>query len=1077
MRLFCSNPLLKYLGGLLLLIASNNSFAFSCQDVTDVPVSECEALVAIYDALDGDNWIHNDNWTQTKELCSWYGVSCLYGSEGSLYRLNLSRNQLSGEIPASIGNLVFLSYLDLSRNQLSGEIPASIGNLVFLSYLFLNNNQLSGEIPVSIGNLTELHNLSLNNNQLSSEIPASISNLTYLSQLNLDNNQLNGSIPPEIGNIPNLSLSNNQLSGSIPIELSNHENLRLDNNDVCRISSVDYSKVPNYETFPICVVEVFSCNNVTEIPVSECEALVAIYDALDGDNWTHNDNWKQAYTPCSWSGIECENAKITSLNLSNNQLSGEIPASIGNLRDLKRLDLSDNQLSGQIPDSIVYVGDIVGYYSENHTTIDLSSNQLSGQIPSQWNAYSSGPIHAMSINFSNNQLSGEIPPDLGNIIASHLDFSNNQLSGEIPPGLGNTAGHLNLSNNQLSGSIPSNLGYISDLNLSNNQLTGEIPFISYSQWDKPNLTNNDLCRNPSTDYSNYPELEVFPICVAEAFSCNNVTEIPVSECEALVALYDELDGDNWAHNDNWKQTNNICSYWYNVTCENGHITSISLENNHLSGLLPANIADLTGLEALNIAGNQIYGSLPDLSAITNLGSVNADQDSGLCHDTTFDYSAYPQLSNLPDCDSLVALTVSIGGTGSGSVSLGNSGIQCDDQCERLFTKNTNITLTAVPETGTVFQYWSGQCSGTELSTQITLNAKKQCKAVFDYDELRADVHIIELNKAGEGSGSIFAKQGSKIILACDANCPIRNSIHLQEGDEFTLTTFPRPGYQFISWTGNNAGCISTERTLSMTMGQDSIRCVARFEILPDTPQTMAMLSTSTIGMGDGMVKTTGIYCGDNCVEYHNFGSSVSLNAKPDSLSKFIGWFGSSECHGKTEHYIKFTLNQDTECQAYFETDIDNLITQRIKAFYEQALLSNGAAVSEYYPASLNTERLEQGLRIAYNSMHRVKDHFAVSSQWPTQDNAMERYQPLPSDLYVKGIQLVSDGTVTLNDGSQESVAGNYIELKLLMMRKQGVEEISPIIIYFKGDVASQHLLNANYTPTSQGDAAYAIFGY
>ncbi len=50
-------------------------------------------------------------------------------------------------------NIEETTNLSLDNNQLTGEIPSSIGNLTNLTYLGLYDNQLTGEIPYSIGNL------------------------------------------------------------------------------------------------------------------------------------------------------------------------------------------------------------------------------------------------------------------------------------------------------------------------------------------------------------------------------------------------------------------------------------------------------------------------------------------------------------------------------------------------------------------------------------------------------------------------------------------------------------------------------------------------------------------------------------------------------------------------------------------------------------------------------------------------------------------------------------------------------------------------------------------------------------
>jgi Leucine-rich repeat (LRR) protein len=65
----------------------------------------------------------------------------------ALVNLNLSWNHFSGVVPNKIGEMQSLESLDLSRNNLSREIPASLSNLTFLSYLDLSYNNLTGRIP------------------------------------------------------------------------------------------------------------------------------------------------------------------------------------------------------------------------------------------------------------------------------------------------------------------------------------------------------------------------------------------------------------------------------------------------------------------------------------------------------------------------------------------------------------------------------------------------------------------------------------------------------------------------------------------------------------------------------------------------------------------------------------------------------------------------------------------------------------------------------------------------------------------------------------------------------------------
>ena len=115
--------------------------------------------MTLYEATDGDNWTNNSNWGTNWSLHTWQGVTT--NDEGQVLKLDLHNNNLSGELPDSLGNLVNLEYLDLSVNHIEGVIPESLGNLVNLDVLGLQENQLEGAIPDSFGRLSRLHWLDL----------------------------------------------------------------------------------------------------------------------------------------------------------------------------------------------------------------------------------------------------------------------------------------------------------------------------------------------------------------------------------------------------------------------------------------------------------------------------------------------------------------------------------------------------------------------------------------------------------------------------------------------------------------------------------------------------------------------------------------------------------------------------------------------------------------------------------------------------------------------------------------------------------------------------------------------------
>ena len=83
---------------------------------------------------------------------------------------------------------------------------------------------------------------------------------------------------------------------------------------------------------------------------AERAALVALYEATDGANWTHNGNWLSAAPVAAWYGVVTDaSGRVTELNFPANGLNGPIP-DLSALTGLTHLDLGHNQLTGPVPD-------------------------------------------------------------------------------------------------------------------------------------------------------------------------------------------------------------------------------------------------------------------------------------------------------------------------------------------------------------------------------------------------------------------------------------------------------------------------------------------------------------------------------------------------------------------------------------------------------------------------------------------------------------------------------------------------------------------------------------------------------
>lgn len=383
---------------------------------------------------------------------------------------------------------------------------------------------------------------------------------------------------------------------------------------------------------------------------TELQALQDLYTYTNGKYWNWRSYGGQIWdfstgvntNPCTWQGLNCTQdlSHVAEVHLSNYQLHGVLPVSIGGFPYLTVLDLSYNILYGTIPNQIGYdegltkldlsYGFLAGTIPLSIgnllfiQTLDLSSNFLTGSIPIQLTYCT----RLKSVDLYDNALTGSIPSQiqlLNNLTVFSASF--NQLTGTIPSKIGGCTGTtsnstlvlLDLQSNSLSGRIPESLYthcvQLQSLLIANNTLHGSI---SQTIASATNLLHFVVAGNMLTGSLPDKLGNLTKLLVLDASSNHLIGTIPMTFAR-LTRLY-EIFLDH-----NQLQGSIPCDIFYNMT----NLYAMFVGDNQLTGTVP-NIPYVFGkntnaLIALGLHDNYFNGTIPSsITSYTNLIYLDLD---------------------------------------------------------------------------------------------------------------------------------------------------------------------------------------------------------------------------------------------------------------------------------------------------------------------------------------------------------------------------------------------------------------------------------------------------------------------
>ncbi|KAL0318368.1 UNVERIFIED_CONTAM: Receptor protein-tyrosine kinase CEPR1 [Sesamum angustifolium] len=217
------------------------------------------------------------------------------------------------------------------------------------------------------------------------------------------------------------------------------------------------------------------------------------------------DSWNSTSSPCDWPEVECVSGTVTALHLAGKHISGTIPSTICQLKNLVSINLFDNNISGNIPAGL--------YNCSSLERLHLSSNGLSSTIPGE--LFLMKKLRELYLN--GNRLYGKIPTPIRASSLESLDLSDNQLNGSIPDDIGNLDNlmQLDLSMNSFSGTIPMRVFHIHQLYsmlLGYNNLSGELPTqLNFFSLQELNITHNQLNGTIPRSLGQLPQLSVLDL--------------------------------------------------------------------------------------------------------------------------------------------------------------------------------------------------------------------------------------------------------------------------------------------------------------------------------------------------------------------------------------------------------------------------------------------------------------------------------------------------------------------------------------------------------------------------------------
>ncbi|KAK9743088.1 hypothetical protein RND81_03G216400 [Saponaria officinalis] len=381
--------------------------------------------------------------------------------------------------------------------------------------------------------------------------------------------------------------------------------------------------------------------------------------AVKSQHVDHRDgvlsSWNNSVHHCAWVGVTCgsKHNRVTVLDLNSLGLSGTISPFISNLSFLSTISLYNNNLYGKIPHTLgklfrlqklllnnnSFIGEIPANLSSciNLEYLYLNYNKMEGKLPNELGTLSklkklivnnnkfTGPLFNVIQNFTflvtlfadYNTFTGTIPQSIGRMRnLTYLGLGANKLSGTLPVSLFNLSSLqlFDLTENLFHGELPPNLGFthprLTWLGLAQNNFSGSIQIIrNLTNLESIILHENSFTGRVLDDFHQFHNLNI--LSLSYNYLEGDIDFIStLLNCTQLRSL--QLDA-NYFSGTLPKSVANLSTA----------LTSLTIGDSPISGILPAGITNLINLQILYMGNSKLTGSIPhDIGKIQNLESLD-----------------------------------------------------------------------------------------------------------------------------------------------------------------------------------------------------------------------------------------------------------------------------------------------------------------------------------------------------------------------------------------------------------------------------------------------------------------------